>query len=79
MNAILSFNEMILDQVYGDISDKLHRPLIDMQQSGRHLLRLIGDVLDLSIYRPPTCPPRRLRLERNVSYAARASTAKPRA
>jgi signal transduction histidine kinase len=48
MNAILGFNEMILDQVYGDISDELRRPLADIQQSGRHLLRLINDVLDLS-------------------------------
>ena len=48
MNAILGFNEMILDQVYGDIPDELRRPLTDIQQSGRHLLRLISDVLDLS-------------------------------
>jgi len=48
MNAILGFNEMILDRVYGEISEDLERPLIDIQQSGRHLLRLISDVLDLS-------------------------------
>jgi len=48
MNAILGFNEMILDQLYGDISDELRRPLVDIQQSGKHLLRLINDVLDLS-------------------------------
>ncbi len=48
MNAILGFNEMILDRVYGDISEELERPLTDIQQSGRHLLRLINDVLDLS-------------------------------
>jgi len=48
MNAILGFNEMILDQVYGDISEELRRPLTDIQQSGRHLLRLINDVLDLA-------------------------------
>jgi signal transduction histidine kinase len=48
MNAILGFNEMILDQVYGDISEDLRRPLTDIQQSGQHLLRLISDVLDLS-------------------------------
>jgi signal transduction histidine kinase len=48
MNAILGFNEMILDQVYGDIPAELRRPLTDIQQSGKHLLRLINDVLDLS-------------------------------
>ena len=48
MNAILGFNEMILDQVYGDVPEDLHRPLADIQQSGQHLLRVINDVLDLS-------------------------------
>jgi signal transduction histidine kinase len=41
MNAILGFHEMILDQVYGEIGEDLKRPLTDIQQSGRHLLRLI--------------------------------------
>jgi signal transduction histidine kinase len=48
MNAILGFNELILDSVYGEIPKAMHRPLIDIQQSGKHLLRLINDVLDLS-------------------------------
>ena len=48
MNAILGFNELILDRVYGDIPKAMHRPLTDIQQSGKHLLRLINDVLDLS-------------------------------
>jgi signal transduction histidine kinase len=48
MNAILGFNEMILDQVYGEIPGDIRQPLTDIQQSGRHLLRLINDVLDLS-------------------------------
>jgi signal transduction histidine kinase/HAMP domain-containing protein len=48
MNAILGFNEMILDQVYGEVPEDLRRPLVDIQQSGQHLLRLINDVLDLS-------------------------------
>ena len=48
MNAILGFNEMILDHIYGDVPEDLRRPLMDIQVSGRHLLRLINDVLDLS-------------------------------
>jgi len=48
MNAILGFNEMILDSIYGDVPEELKRPLTDMQNSGQHLLRLINDVLDLS-------------------------------
>jgi signal transduction histidine kinase/HAMP domain-containing protein len=48
MNAILGFNELILDEGYGEIPQDLRRPLTDIQQSGKHLLRLINDVLDLS-------------------------------
>jgi signal transduction histidine kinase len=48
MNAILGFNELILDEGYGEIPKELRRPLTDIQQSGKHLLRLINDVLDLS-------------------------------
>jgi len=48
MNAILGFVEMILDEVYGDIPAHLKEPLTDIQTNGKHLLRLINDVLDLS-------------------------------
>ena len=48
MNAILGFVEMILDEVYGDIPANLKEPLADVQTNGKHLLRLINDVLDLS-------------------------------
>jgi len=48
MNAILGFVEMILDEVYGDIPASLKEPLTDVQTNGKHLLRLINDVLDLS-------------------------------
>ena len=48
LNAILGFNEMILGQVYGEIPADLEEPLRDIQNSGKHLLRLINNVLDLS-------------------------------
>jgi len=48
LNAILGFNEMILGQVYGEVPPGLHEPLADIQSSGKHLLRLINNVLDLS-------------------------------
>ena len=48
MNAILGFNEMILGHVYGEVPDDLKVPLTDIQNSGKHLLRLINNVLDLS-------------------------------
>ena len=48
MNAILGFTELILDDVYGEIPEALREPVADIQTNGRHLLRLINDVLDLS-------------------------------
>ncbi len=48
MNAILGFTEMLRDGLYGDVPPDLQEPLADIQTNGRHLLRLINDVLDLS-------------------------------
>jgi signal transduction histidine kinase len=48
MNAILGFTEMLRDGIYGPIPAELEEPLTDIQTNGRHLLRLINDVLDLS-------------------------------
>ncbi len=48
MNAILGFTEMLIDGLYGEIPAELKEPLTDIQLNGRHLLRLINDVLDLS-------------------------------
>src|SRR5262245_10204057 len=48
MNAILGFTELLLDGLYGDIPAELDEPLRDIQTNGRHLLRLINEVLDLS-------------------------------
>jgi signal transduction histidine kinase len=48
MNAILGFMELLLDETYGEVPELLKQPLADIQTNGRHLLRLINDVLDLS-------------------------------
>ena len=48
LNAILGFNEMLLGQVYGDVPADMQAPLAQMQTSGKHLLRLINNVLDLA-------------------------------
>ena len=48
LNAILGFNEMILGEVYGEVPGDMKEPLEDIQTSGKHLLRLINNVLDLA-------------------------------
>ena len=48
LNAILGYTELILDNIYGEISRKARVMLERIQNNGRHLLGLINDVLDLS-------------------------------
>jgi len=48
LNAILGYTELILDNVYGEVSEKIREVLERLEKSGRHLLGLINDVLDLS-------------------------------
>ena len=48
MNAILGYTELILDETYGELPEKIRGILERVAKSGRHLLGLINDVLDLS-------------------------------
>jgi signal transduction histidine kinase len=48
LNAILGYTELILDSIYGEVSEKVRGVLLRLEKSGRHLLGLINDVLDLS-------------------------------
>jgi signal transduction histidine kinase len=48
LNAILGYTELILDNIYGDVPEKIREVLERLEQNGRHLLGLINDVLDLS-------------------------------
>ncbi len=48
LNAIIGFSDLLLDSVPGEINDEQRQCLNDILNSGRHLLVLINDVLDLS-------------------------------
>jgi signal transduction histidine kinase len=48
LNAILGYTELILDNIYGEAPGKVREVLERVAKSGRHLLGLINDVLDLS-------------------------------
>jgi signal transduction histidine kinase len=48
MNAILGYTELILDNIYGEPTEKMRGVLTRVQSNGKHLLGLINDVLDLS-------------------------------
>jgi signal transduction histidine kinase/CheY-like chemotaxis protein len=48
LNAIIGFSEVLLEQMFGPLNDKQAEYLGDIVSSGRHLLLLINDTLDLS-------------------------------
>ena len=48
LNAILGYNQLMLNNIYGEPSDRMRAVLTRVQSNGKHLLKLINDVLDLS-------------------------------
>ena len=48
LNAIIGFSEVLLERIFGDLNPKQAEYLGDVLSSGRHLLTLINDILDLS-------------------------------
>jgi signal transduction histidine kinase len=48
LNAIIGFSEVLSERMFGEINDKQAEYLGDILESGRHLLSLINDILDLS-------------------------------
>ena len=48
LNSIIGFSEVLQDQLFGQINEKQHDYVLNILTSGRHLLSLINDILDLS-------------------------------
>ncbi|WP_197278651.1 PAS domain S-box protein [Pseudanabaena sp. 'Roaring Creek'] len=48
LNAILGFSETLQDEVFGSLNEKQLRAISIVESSGKHLLSLINDILDLS-------------------------------
>jgi signal transduction histidine kinase len=48
LNAIIGFSEVLLERMFGEVNAKQAEYLQDILGSGRHLLSLINDILDLS-------------------------------
>jgi signal transduction histidine kinase len=48
LNAIIGFSEVLLERMFGEVNDKQEEYLQDIFTSGKHLLSLINDILDLS-------------------------------
>jgi GAF domain-containing protein len=48
LNAIIGFSEVLGERLFGDLNDKQAEYTDDILTSGRHLLSLINEILDLS-------------------------------
>ena len=48
LNAIIGFAEILRDGICGELNDDQMSSVIDIHESGKHLLQMINDVLDLS-------------------------------
>ena len=48
LNAIIGFSEVLAERMFGEVNEKQAEYLQDILSSGRHLLSLINDILDLS-------------------------------
>ncbi len=48
LNSIIGYAEILLDGIDGELTDEMHEDVAAIYDSGRHLLNLINDVLDLA-------------------------------
>jgi signal transduction histidine kinase len=48
LNAVIGFSEVLQERMFGELNDKQAEYVQDILTSGRHLLSLINDILDLS-------------------------------
>jgi signal transduction histidine kinase/CheY-like chemotaxis protein len=48
LNAVIGFSDVLLDRMFGDLNDRQEEYVRDIRDSGRHLLELINEILDLA-------------------------------
>jgi signal transduction histidine kinase len=48
LNSIIGFSDLLYEHAYGELTEKQLRAIGNISRSGKHLLGLINDILDLS-------------------------------
>jgi PAS domain S-box-containing protein len=48
LNAVLGFSDLLADERYGSLNDRQQRYVAHIHTGGKHLLKLISDILDIS-------------------------------
>jgi signal transduction histidine kinase len=65
LNAVIGFTEVLIDQHFGPVNEQQQEYLEDISSSGRHLLSLVEDILDLSKVEAGQSKPHPIALEVN--------------
>jgi signal transduction histidine kinase/ActR/RegA family two-component response regulator len=48
LNAVIGFSEVLLERMFGELNERQEQYLRDILNSGKHLLELLNEILDLS-------------------------------
>ncbi|MET0702431.1 MAG: ATP-binding protein [Mycobacterium sp.] len=48
LNAVIGFSEVLLDRMFGELNERQDEYIRDIWNSGKHLLELLNEILDLS-------------------------------
>jgi signal transduction histidine kinase/CheY-like chemotaxis protein len=48
LNAVIGFSDVLLERMFGELNERQEEYVRDIRDSGRHLLELINEILDLS-------------------------------
>ncbi|MFI5383312.1 MAG: histidine kinase dimerization/phospho-acceptor domain-containing protein [Methanosarcina thermophila] len=48
LNSIIGFSDILLEKTFGELNEKQYKYVRNISTSGKHLLMLINDILDLS-------------------------------
>ena len=48
LNAIIGFSELLEDRTFGELNERQQRYVANVHSSGRHLLQLVNDILDVA-------------------------------
>ena len=48
LNAVIGFSDVLLERMFGELNERQEEYVLDIRDSGRHLLELINEILDLS-------------------------------
>ncbi|SDF79058.1 PAS domain S-box-containing protein [Methanolobus vulcani] len=48
LNSVIGFSDLLLDGSFGELNDKQNKFMENISHSGKHLLNLINDILDIS-------------------------------